>query len=528
MAREQLAVLDKLDKAKTQGYHFLAIVIAGMGFFTDAYDLFVISIVAKLIGRLYYTDLNYKNPGTLPPNVSAAVTGVALCGTLAGQLFFGWLGDKLGRKSVYGFTLILMVICSIASGLSFGHQPKGVITTLCFFRFWLGFGVGGDYPLSATIMSEYANKKTRGSFIAAVFAMQGFGILFAALVSLVVSAGFKSKFPAPSYNEDHVRSTQSQGDYLWRIVLMFGSVPAALTYYWRMRMPETARYTALIARNTKQAASDMSKVLQEEIVEDHERAQNDVAGADQWGLFSPQFAKRHGIHLLATTTTWFFLDVAFYSQNLFQKDIFSKVGWIPKAGTMNAIEEVFRIARAQTYIALCGTVPGYWFTVAFIDIIGRFWIQLMGFIMMTIFMLALAIPYNHWIQPGNSTGFVVMYGLTFFFANFGPNSTTFIVPAEVFPARLRSTCHGISAAAGKAGAIIGAFGFLYASQGKTPETRDRGYPKGIGMRNSLFVLASTNLIGTVMSLFVPEAMGKSLEEVSKENLEEDEENKTHV
>jgi MFS transporter, PHS family, inorganic phosphate transporter len=73
---------------------------------------------------------------------------------------------------VYGFTLIMMVVCSIASGLSFSYQPKGVIATLCFFRFWLGFGVGGDYPLSATIMSEYANKRTRGSFIAAVFAMQ--------------------------------------------------------------------------------------------------------------------------------------------------------------------------------------------------------------------------------------------------------------------------------------------------------------------------------------------------------------------
>jgi MFS transporter, PHS family, inorganic phosphate transporter len=172
MPRAQLTVLDKLDKAKTQGYHFLTIVIAGMGFFTDAYDLFSISLVSKLIGRIYYTDLTYKNPGSLPPNVSAAVTGVALCGTLAGQLFFGWLGDRLGRKSVYGFTLIVMVMCSLASGLSFGHQPKGVITSLCFFRFWLGFGVGGDYPLSATIMSEYANKRTRGSFIAAVFAMQ--------------------------------------------------------------------------------------------------------------------------------------------------------------------------------------------------------------------------------------------------------------------------------------------------------------------------------------------------------------------
>lgn len=172
MPRQGLNVLETLDAAKTQGYHFLAIVVAGMGFFTDAYDLFSISIVSKCLGRLYYTGLDYPKPGTLPPNVYAAVTSVALCGTLSGQLFFGWLGDRLGRKSVYGFTLILMIICSLASGFSFGHEPKGVMATLCFFRFWLGFGIGGDYPLSATIMSEYANKRTRGSFIAAVFAMQ--------------------------------------------------------------------------------------------------------------------------------------------------------------------------------------------------------------------------------------------------------------------------------------------------------------------------------------------------------------------
>ncbi|XP_019095583.1 PREDICTED: probable inorganic phosphate transporter 1-2 [Camelina sativa] len=173
MADQQLGVLKALDVAKTQLYHFTAIVIAGMGFFTDAYDLFCVSLVTKLLGRLYYFNPESAKPGSLPPHVAAAVNGVALCGTLAGQLFFGWLGDKLGRKKVYGLTLIMMIVCSIASGLSFGNQAKGVMTTLCFFRFWLGFGIGGDYPLSATIMSEYANKKTRGAFIAAVFAMQG-------------------------------------------------------------------------------------------------------------------------------------------------------------------------------------------------------------------------------------------------------------------------------------------------------------------------------------------------------------------
>ena len=88
------------------------------------------------------------------------------------QLFFGYLGDKMGRKRVYGVTLLIMIVCSICSGLSMGNTATSVITTLCFFRFWLGFGIGGDYPLSATIMSEYANTRTRGGFIAAVFAMQ--------------------------------------------------------------------------------------------------------------------------------------------------------------------------------------------------------------------------------------------------------------------------------------------------------------------------------------------------------------------
>ncbi|XWS46967.1 hypothetical protein CRYUN_Cryun14cG0113300 [Craigia yunnanensis] len=517
MAGEQLQVLNALDVAKTQWYHFTAIIIAGMGFFTDAYDLFCISLVTKLLGRIYYHVDGAEKPGTLPPNVSAAVNGVAFCGTLAGQLFFGWLGDKLGRKKVYGMTLMLMVICSIASGLSFGHTPKSVMATLCFFRFWLGFGIGGDYPLSATIMSEYANKKTRGAFIAAVFAMQGFGILAGGIFAIIISSAFKARFDAPSYEVDALGSTVPQADYIWRIILMVGALPAALTYYWRMKMPETARYTALVAKNAKQAASDMSKVLQMDIEAEPQKIEQLEREKSKFGLFSNEFAKRHGLHLLGTTTTWFLLDIAFYSQNLFQKDIFSAIGWIPSAKTMNALEEVFRIARAQTLIALCSTVPGYWFTVALIDKMGRFAIQLMGFFFMTVFMFALAIPYDHWTHKDNRIGFVIMYSLTFFFANFGPNATTFVVPAEIFPARLRSTCHGISAASGKLGAMVGAFGFLYLAQNKDKAKADAGYPAGIGVKNSLLLLGAVNALGFLFTFLVPESKGKSLEEMSGEN-----------
>ncbi|XP_062086822.1 low affinity inorganic phosphate transporter 1-like [Humulus lupulus] len=513
---DQHLCVSSMHVAKIQCYHLKAVVITGMGFFTDAYDLFCISLVTKLLGRIYYHVEGSTRPGSLPPNVSAAVNGVALCGTLAGQLFFGWLGDKLGRKRVYGVTLILMVVSSIGSALSFGSSPTAVVVTLCFFRFWLGFGIGGDYPLSATIMAEYSSTTTRGAFIAAVFAMQGFGILSGGAVAILISHIFRSVFPAPAYSVDPLASTPAEADYVWRIILILGALPAVLTYYWRMTLPETPRYTALVAKDQKKACQDMSKVLQVDIQNDSTISVEE-RNEKSFGLFSSQFLKRHGFHLLGTAAAWFFVDVAYYSQNLFQKDIFSAVGWLPAAKTMSALDELFKIGRAQFLIALCGTVPGYWFTVALIDRIGRFKIQTAGFFFMTVFMFSLALPYHHWTAAGNHTGFVVMYGLTFFFANFGPNATTFIVPAEIFPARFRSTCHGISAAAGKAGAIVGAFGFLYAAQSQDKTKTDAGYPAGIGMKNSLMVLGVINLFGLLFTFLVPESKGKSLEEMSREN-----------
>ncbi|XP_010469529.1 PREDICTED: probable inorganic phosphate transporter 1-6 [Camelina sativa] len=501
---EEGSILKALDSAKTQLYHCKAVVVSGMGFFTDSYDLFVISLITKLLGRIYYQVPGSSSPGSLPDGISAAVSGVAFAGTFLGQIFFGCLGDKLGRKGVYGLTLLIMTICSIGSGLSLGHDPKTVMVTLCFFRFWLGFGIGGDYPLSATIMSEYANKRTRGAFIAAVFAMQGVGILAAGSVSLLVSYIFESTFPSRAYVLDGAASTVPQADYVWRIILMLGALPALLTYYWRMKMPETARYTALVAKNADQAASDMSRVLNVDVEASSAKHDQARVSTDEFGLFSKKFLHRHGLHLFGTATTWFLLDIAFYSQNLFQKDIFTTIGWLPPAKTMNALQELFMIARAQTLIALFSTVPGYIATVALIDRIGRYWIQIIGFTMMTVFMLVLAIPYHHWTLPANRIGFVVFYSLTFFFSNFGPNATTFIVPAEIFPTRLRSTCHGISAASGKAGAMVGAFGFA-------------ALVKAVGMSTTLYIMAGINFVGLAITvLVIPESKGMSLEELSGE------------
>jgi len=333
------------------------------------------------------------------------------------------------------------------------------------------------------------------------FAHQGLGNLAAGTMVLAISARFKS---TRAYETDPF----GEADYVWRIVLMLGAVPALLTYYWRMKMPETARYTALIAKNLKQAASDMTSVLEIEIPSGKEEM-DALAIQDEFGLFSMEFVHRYGRELLSTTMCWLVLDIVFYSLNLFMKNFFSGIGWYEDVSNKGPLEQTYDIARTQAIIVLAGTLPGYLFTVIFIDKLGRTRIQIVGFTMMTIFMLCLAGPYKFWSNnKSTQIGFAFMYALTFFFANFGPNSTTFILPTEIFPTRLRSTCHGISGAGGKIGAIIGVLWFL-----RCPTS----------IQNSLLMLAGCNLVGVIFTLALPESKGMSLEDITGEIDQQDEE-----
>ncbi|MED6136666.1 phosphate transporter [Stylosanthes scabra] len=518
MARKRLKVLSALDTAKTQYYHFKAIIVAGMGLFTDSYDLFSITLITKIIGRVYYADdrdLTDRKLYVTPPVVLSALVVVALLGAAIGQIVFGRLGDLRGRRPVYGLALLLMVFGSLGSGFSICVKRTCVLLSLGLFRFLLGLGIGGDYPLSSTIMSEFANKKTRGSFIAAVFSMQGFGILASATVTIVVSAIFRL---APDAKDK--QHTAAAADFAWRLILMLGSVPAALTYYWRMMMPETARYTALVEHNVMQAAKDMEKVMDislTQIIEENlPPSPISSHSDDDYSLFSKEFFRRHGRDLFACSINWFLLDIVFYSSILFQSHIYSIK--LKDKQDLDVYQEAFDIARLQAIIAVCSTIPGYFFSVYFIDRIGRVKIQMMGFFFMALAFFAMGIPYySYWNadkedKPRNN-GFLVLYGVAFFFANFGPNTTTFIVPAELFPARFRSTCHGISGAFGKIGAIIGSVGFLWASRDETERDSDGYGVNGIGKVASLCMLGGVCLVGVVTTfLFTKETMGRSLEE----------------
>ncbi|KAK4723187.1 hypothetical protein R3W88_013420 [Solanum pinnatisectum] len=536
-----LKVLTDLDSARTQYYHFKAIIIAGMGLFTDAYDLFCIPPIMKLIGRIYYrssTDSN--NLYEVPRAVTSAMVVTALLGTVIGQLVFGRLGDLIGRRKVYGFALMIMVLSSFGCGHSICTSRTCVLLSLGFFRFLLGIGIGGDYPLSATIMSEFANRKTRGAFIAGVFSMQGFGILASSTVTMIVCSIF-NRANGGSEVQPH------GADLAWRLILMIGAIPAGLTYYWRMMMPETARYalhlnlydtlslclshslcfiffndryTALVERNVPQAARDMEKVLDisaSQIVEEFSTYLPNSPSSN-YSLFSKTFIHSHGLDLFACSISWFLVDIVFYSSNLFQSQIYKR--YLSNNHNVNAFQEAFEVAKIQAIIAICSTIPGYFATMYFIDRIGRVKIQIMGFFFMAISLLAIGIPYYSYWNNNTNIGFMFLYGLTFFFSNFGPNTTTFIVPAELFPARFRTTCHGISGAVGKLGAIIGSIGFLWASHNKKD-----GYNEGIGMTASLLLLAGVCVVGMITTyFFTSETMGKSLEENENIGINEDHQN----
>lgn len=84
---------------------------------------------------------------------------------------------------------------------------------------------------------------------------------------------------------------------------------------------------------------------------------------------------------------------------------------------------------------------------------GRRRLQIWGFAILTILYVILGSAY-HQIRCTSMWLFIAIYILAQFFCNAGPNTTVFVIPAEVFPTKFRSTSYGISASIGKVGAAI--------------------------------------------------------------------------
>jgi MFS transporter, PHS family, inorganic phosphate transporter len=426
------------DEATPSKLRRRALLVSGIGFFTDAYDLFVIGIVSVLLKGEWHLDT-----GQLAM-LNAVMLGAAFLGAIA----FGRLADVIGRTRVYWMSAALMVLAAIGSALS----PS--LAVLTAFRFLLGFGVGGDYPVSAVLMSEYAGHRDRGRQVGLVFSAQAVGLIVGPLFALALLGGGAG---APA---------------TWRLLLGIGAIPAAAAVWLRRKLPEPKRFTAVAAK-----------------ADAGQRAQSPATARPQAGLRAFLANRRLLVLLTGTAGCWFLLDYAYYGNTISTPRIISLIA-------PNASETV--TIALQLAIFVVAAVPGYILAIARMDRIGHRKLQLVGFVLMALCFAVIG------LVPGMTTAvapFLLVYGVSYFFTEFGPNVTTFVLPGELFPTQVRATGHGISAGIGKFGAFIGVFLFPVLQS-------------SLGLRGTLLLTGGISVLGALLTLVLPEPAGRSLEEIS--------------
>jgi len=441
----------KWDNAGVSREHWKIMFISGMGFFTDAYDLFIIGVVMALIKPLWH--VNKLEEGL--------VESTALLASAFGALLFGRVADMVGRKRIYGVEVLVLAAGAIGCAFS----PN--IWWLVGLRFILGIGIGGDYPVSATIMAEYAGKASRGMLVTLVFTMQAAGLILGPL--------FASGLLATSLSHD----------IIWRILVGFGAVPALAVYWARRHLKETPRYLAAAAKEEDRQGRLIN-------AKHFDSGKHSVSFWD--GFHRLVNDNKLLMRLVGASAAWFLMDAAYYGNTVSSPLVLS---------ALHGDRSLLQKTLTQLAIFAVFAAPGYAVAALTMDRLGRKTIQILGFAMMTVTFALLALIPN---LEKMTVPFLIIYGFSFFFTEFGPNATTFVYPSEIFPVRVRTTGHGISAAMGKLGGFLGVFIFPFLMHWK-------------GLLGAESAAAIASILGLIVTAtMLPETKGKSLEEIERESI----------
>jgi len=313
-----------------------------------------------------------------------------------------------------------------------------------------------------------------------------------------------------------VEGKTSKVDGVWRIIVGVSLIPAFGTLYQRLTLPESTRYIASQQQTLDSSAGHVDIETLKDRNTDVDEVKVDSPSTNPDAIVEPDIIKkkahfseflqyfsewRHAKILIGTCACWFFLDIAFYGINLNQNVVLLQIGYAGKTGT--PWEKLFKVSTGNIIITVLGFVPGYYVSVLTIEKLGRKWIQIQGFLLTALFLAILAGKF-HSLDPAS---FVVCFAFLQFFFNFGANTTTYAYPAEVFPTRFRAFAHGISAASGKAGAIISALAF-------------NSLTDKIGTPAVLWIFVGCCIAGAVFSLLLPEVRARDPDLILAEELRE--------
>jgi PHS family inorganic phosphate transporter-like MFS transporter len=273
-----------------------------------------------MLGVVYWQDAHSKK-GNIPSNADTAIKISTSAGTVIGQVGFGIMADIVGRKRMYGLELMVIIFATLAQALSSDSNAISIVGIIIFWRVIMGIGIGGDYPLSSIITSEFATTKWRGAMMGSVFAMQGLGQFGAGIVALIVTAGFKGSLQTASSYGTCEGVCQLAVDKMWRVVIGFGAVPGCIALYYRLTIPETPRYTFDVARDIVKGGADAKAYLEgtaHGIPDEIERVRGMQEDSAQLNIpkaslkeFCNYYGKVRNLKtLIGTAGSWFFLDVA--------------------------------------------------------------------------------------------------------------------------------------------------------------------------------------------------------------------------
>lgn len=453
----------ELDSAPIQKFHLRNVVVNGAGVFSDSYNLYAISLV-------FYSVIQYLSISKFEASI---LTASSYFGAAIGAILFGAIADRIGRKPMYGIDLLLIFI---------GAGAQLFTSSFAFLfiaRMILGFGIGGDYVMSPVIMAENSNKKDRGKLMATTFSiMYLFGAALAAFVVQVTAM-----FLVP--------------DQAWKVVLAFGAVPSLFVIYYRRKIPETYRFNTRVRGETSVDKS----------VYPYAEEMKGVS-KDNVGYFSRLFKSLPVI--IVGSILWILYDT--YSGT------FSVYGPITIAANLGLSPVGFTYAA----IFLAG-LPGTLLSIYLIDRVGRKKLVVFGyagvFIALVLYSILLINPGIFGIPQsaevlGTLTGVAAALGFTFYLFNYfssavGPATIiggTIIVP-EMLPTKIRASGQSINVFIDRlaVGTFVSSFLVLLSA---------------IGLGYVILIYGAIALSSSIIMYFLlPEAKGKTLEELSHENFE---------
>ncbi|MDF1655784.1 MAG: MFS transporter [Coxiellaceae bacterium] len=391
--------------------------VCALGLFIDGYGLYIASVAEPFFQQQFQLSSLWLGFAQASAPMGAAV----------GAILIGPLSDRLGRKSMLVVNFIMLVVAALLSSIAWNAF------SLVLFRFFVGLGVGADYPLSAAYLAEMAPNRSRGKLMASAM------FINCLAAPAAVTAGFIIFKIHP-----HIDA--------WRYFFAFGAIPAFVCLLLRARLPESMMWRVMqhLTPKTKQ-----------------------TSGALYRRLFEPRYL----LITIALAGSWFFMDISYYGVGLFTPALLSAFH-LSTAGDF--LTDMVRIVKS-TMVVTSFVAMGALLSIAVIDKIPHVRLQRIGFCGGFVALLLLGL--SQYVSTSYITVVVVNCFIIYnVFINLGPGITTYLLPTEYYSTHIRATGHGMAAGIGKMGAFTGTL-FLPVLQ------------QQIGVHRTVLILALTLLLG---------------------------------